>query len=279
MIQFLVLFFSFIFLAPATFAQAPVAGEAVAVQASELEKQTMSTARKLFEQKKFAEAIQEYNKISQKSDRYFLAVEEKAWSHLHLDQFDKALGEVRTLTSPALTGLVGTEPFLLQALTQLKICDYVGVFQTLKDFKATKKDQVAAVQEIAKKKRNAVSRQTLDQWVLNIQDWKKLGPALALMPQLFYHDVIMVRAAKAKNFIALENRLQELAIIENNENFRILQKLNLIEVESMQRVHIATEFDRKQGETIEKDKSDLVFEDSSEVWLDELDSYQATINR
>lgn len=258
---------------------ASLAQDAGLAAASASEKQIFKTARSLFEQKKFSEALVEYNKIPRSSDRYLLAVEEKAWSHMHLDQYDKALAEARTLTSPALTGLVGTEPFLLQALAQLKICDYVGVFGTLKDYKTLKKAQVEAIQQIAKNKRNSVSRQTLDAWVQNTDDWKKLGPALAQMPQLFYHDVIMVRAAKAKNFVALENRLQELAILENNENYRILQKLNLIEVESVQRVHIATEFDRKQGETLDKGSHDLVFKDSSEVWLDELDSYQATVNR
>lgn len=243
------------------------------------EQEILKKARQLFEQKKFSEALVEYSKITQKSDRYLLAVEEKAWSYLHLDQFDKALAHSRTLTSPALSGLVGTESFLLQALIQLKICDYVGVFQTLKDFKQQKRAQIEAVQLIAKNKRNSVSRQALDQWVLNPKDWKKLGASLNLMPQLFYHDTIMLRAAKAKNFIALESRLQEIATEENNENYRILQKLNLIEVESMQRVHMASNFDRKQGEVLEKGSHDLVFKDSQEIWLDELDSYQATVNR
>lgn len=268
------LIFSALLLSQASFAQ-----DASLASASSQDKEIMKTARTLFEQKKFNEALVEYNKISRSSDRYLLAVEEKAWSHMHLDQYDKALGEARTLTSSALSGLVGTEPFLLQALAQLKICDYVGVFNTLKEFKTLKKTQVEAVQQIAKTKRNSVSRATLDAWVQNTDDWKKLGPALAQMPQLFYHDVVMVRAAKAKNFIAMENRLQALAIQENNENYRIIQKLNLIEVESVQRVHIASNFDRKQGETLDKGSHDLVFKDSSEVWLDELDSYQATVNR
>ncbi len=247
--------------------------------AQESEQQIFKKARQLFEKKQFAESISEYNKITQGSDRYLLAVEEKSWAHLHLDQYDKALAGARTLTSPALSGLVGTEPYLLQAIAQLKICDYVAVFQTIKDFKQHKRAQVEAIQKIAKERRNTVSRQVLDQWILNPEDWKKLGPNLAQMPQLFYHDKEMLKSAKAKNFVAMEKRLQELAVFENNENYRILQKLNLIEVESIQRVHIASEFDRKQGETIEKGKDDLVFEDSDEIWLDELDSYQATVNR
>lgn len=250
-----------------------------ACYAEDSEQQTFKLARQLFEKKKFAEAIKEYEKIPQSSDRYFLAIEEKSWAHLHLDNIDKAIAGSRTLTSPALSGLVGAEPYLLQAISQLKICDYVAVFQTLKDFKQYKRAQVEAVQKIAKNKRNEVSRQVLENWMQNPSDWKRLGSALSQMPQLFYHDKTMLNAAKSQNMSLAEKRLQELATAENNENYRILQKLNLIEVESIQRVHIATEFNRKQGETLVKDKNDLVFEDSDEVWLDELDSYQATVNR
>jgi len=244
------------------------------------ERATFTEARKLFADKKFTQALELYNKIPPSSDRWLLAVEEKAWTLLHLDQYDKAWAEARTLTSPALNGLTGTEPFLLKALIELKICDYVGVFTTLKEFKAQKRGQVEAIQQIAKNGRNPVSRQVLEKWVLDTKNWKAIGPNLAFMPQLFYHDVVMLRAAQSKNFIAMEKRLQQLAVDENNENHRILQKLNLIEVESVQRVHIATKFDRVQGEKVEKGDYDLVFKDSqNEVWLDELNSYQAKVNR
>jgi hypothetical protein len=192
----------------------------------------------------------------------------------------KALAAARTLTSPALSGLTTTEPFLLRALVQLKLCDYVGVFQTLKDFRLQKRDQVIAIQQIAQTQRNPISTQTLQLWMNDTKNWKALGPNLAKMPQLFYTDSLMLAAAKAKSLSRLEKRLQQLAIVENNENHRILQKLNLIEVEGVQRVHIATQFNKKQGETLEKSDDDLVFKDSKEdVWLDELDNYQATVDR
>ncbi len=244
------------------------------------EQQTLSRARQLFEMKRFAEALVEYEKIPNSSDRYLVVLEEKAWTHIHLDQFDKALAHARTLTSTPLSGLTTSEPFLLRALVQLKICDYVGVFQTLKDFRAQKKSQITAIQEIAQTGHNSVSRQTLEKWSQNTSEWKTLGPALAQMPQLFYLDKSLTKSAKQKNMAKMEKRLKELAIFENNENFRILQKLNLIEVEGVQRVHIASQFDSKQGEHLDKGNDDLVFKDSKDdVWLDELDSYQATINR
>jgi hypothetical protein len=244
------------------------------------EQQTLSKARKLFEQKNFKEALVEYNKITAQSDRYLMVLEEKAWTYIHLDQMNKALAASRTLTSPSLSGLTTTEPFLLRALVQLKLCDYLGVFQTLKDFRTQKREQVVAIQDIAQKRQNSISRQTLEQWIKDTANWKSLGSNLAKMPQLFYTDSIMLAAAKAKNMSRLEKRLQQLAVIENNENHRILQKLNLIEVEGVQRVHIASQFNNKQGETLEKSDDDLVFKDSKDdVWLDELDSYQATVDR
>jgi hypothetical protein len=253
---------------------------ATALAKGSSEQQTLSKARQLFEKKNYKEALAEYDKITPQSDRYLMVLEEKAWTYIHLDQMNKALAASRTLTSPSLNGLTTTEPFLLRALVQLKLCDYVGVFQTLKDFRTLKRDQVIAIQELAKKQRNSISRQTLGLWIKNTANWKALGPNLAKMPQLFYRDSIMLSAAKAKDLKRLEKRLQQLAVIENNENHRILQKLNLIEVEGVQRVHIATQFNNKQGVTLEKSDDDLVFKDSEEdVWLDELDSYQATVDR
>jgi len=243
------------------------------------EQKNLNEARQHFEKQNWSKAIAEYNKIPETSDRYFLALEEKAWAYIHLDQLDKAIAITRTLTSPALVSLVGTEPYLLQAIAYLKLCDYVSVFQTLKEFKTHKRTQVEAVQQIAKKKKNGISDAALSVWMENPNDWKKIAPYLSQMPLLFYRDTKMQSAAKSNNKSLLMDRLQQLAIEENNENFRILQKLNLIEVESIQRVHIATEFSGKQGENIEKDKYDLVFKDTNEVWLDELDSYQATVNR
>jgi tetratricopeptide (TPR) repeat protein len=250
-----------------------------AVHAADSEKEIFTKARALFAQKKFPEALALYEKIPTSSDRYFLAIEEKAWAYMHLDQYDKAIAEAQTLTSPALTGLTSTEPFLLKAIIQLKICDYVAVFKTLKEFKAQKRLQVEAIQKLAKNGHNEVSRATLEKWMLDTKNWKAIGPQLAMMPQLFYHDIIMLREAKKKNISAMEKRLKALAVIDNNENFRILQKLNLIEVESVQRVHIASQFDRKQGEQIEKGAYDFTFKDDKEVWLDEINDYQATINR
>lgn len=251
----------------------------VASAMADTEQESFSKARALFEQKKFNEAIAIYDKIPVKSDRWLLAVEEKAWAYMRLDQYDKAIAEARTLTSPALNALTGTEPYLLKALIELKSCDYVAVFNTLKDFKSRKRSQIDAIQTLSKTGSNAVSGAVLDVWMQNPSDWKVLGANIGLMPQLFYKDVIMLRAADAKNKSAMTKRLKELAVVENNENFRILQKLNLIEVESVQRVHIATQFNAKQGEKIERGEHDLVFDDTDEVWLDEIGSYQATINR
>jgi len=246
--------------------------------AEDSDKATLSKARDLFEKKQFNEAILEYNKIPKSSDRWLLAIEEKAWAYMHLEQYDKAWAEARTLTSPALTGLTTTEPFLLRALTELKMCDYLAVFQTLKDFKQLKRMQIEAIQQLAKNGRNAVSHATLEKWMQKPEDWKAIGPFLPQMPQLFFHDEIMLRAAAAKNMPAMERRLQELAKTDNNENYRILQKLNLVEVESIQRVHMESKFTGTQG-GVKPSKDDLVFDDNkNDVWVDELNSYQAKVS-
>ena len=138
--------------------------------------------------------------------------------------------------------------------------------------------QIEAIQQIAKNGRNAVSHATLEKWMQKPEDWKAIGPFLPQMPQLFFHDEIMLRAAAAKNMPAMEHRLQELAKIDNNENYRILQKLNLVEVESIQRVHMESKFTGTQG-GVKPGTDDLVFDDNkNDVWVDELNSYQAKVS-
>jgi hypothetical protein len=243
------------------------------------EQKIMREARTSFENKKFEQAVSLYAKIPTSSDRWFLAVEEKAWAYMRMDQYDKALAELKTLTSPVFAGLVGTEPFLMKALIYLRSCDYVGVFDSLKEFKTLKKNQLAAIQNLAKTGANEASGAAMQKWMQNPDDWRKLGPDLNSLPLLFFHDREMLRLAKSKDLGGLQRRLQDLAKVDQADNFRVVQKLNLIEIEAIQRVHLATKFDRVQGAKVERDADDLVFKDDGDVWIDELNSYRAQLDR
>lgn len=85
----------------------------------------------------------------------------------------------------------------------------------------------------------------------------------------------------AKAMTRLQKRLQVLARRENDENFKMLQKLNLIEVETIQRVHADLHADPntyKKGQFADINQDQLEFPDDGNPWMDELDKYQTRVN-
>lgn len=259
------------------FAMTILSGSAFALSEEQV---VFTQARTLFEQQKYEDAIKLYDRVPAKSDRWLLAVEEKAWAHIQLKQYDKAIALAHTLTSPAFNAMTSTEVYLLRALVELKLCDYQAVFRTLKTFKVQKRSQVESLQKLAKTGRNEFSGEALTKWIENANKWQQMGPLLAHMPQLFFRDEKMVDAAAHRDMNGMTKRLQELAKMDHNENYRTLQKMNLIEIEAVQRAHIETKLADKQGEPGDRSDDELVFKHSNnDQWLDEVNSYEATVNR
>lgn len=277
------------------------------------DRRAMEKGRELFSQNKFNEAIAAYNQVSKDSDFWLESIEEKAWSYVRLNELNKALAQTKTLMSPVFNSVVGTEPFFLQSLANLKICDYKGVLETHRLFKDSQRARIKEMQNLADHGTSA----TLDSAVSKIKTIpvriSDLGNDVKLLPRLFYRDreflkdVLRIKMADAAlpvlkanasdktvskaisqleanqktARIGLQERMKHLAQTETNENFKMLQKLNLIEVETIQRVHIDQGADKKAYEKSEGTKAgayDLVFEDDGHPWIDELDKYQVQTN-
>ena len=86
-------------------------------------------------------------------------------------------------------------------------------------------------------------------------------------------------AASAKQ--DLQERVKALAQTETDENFKIVQKLNLIEIETIQRIHADRELDKNsytKGKFKQASVDDMVFPDDGQPWMDELDKYQVRVN-
>ncbi len=226
------------------------------------DKQNLDKARDLFAAGKYDEALALYNKIPRGSTYWLNAVEEKGWTYFRQENYEKALAQTKTLLAPQFAEISNSEAFFLQSLTQLKICDYKSVFETNQTFKDKQKARVMEVQNLAKKGWNDSLTQVLkkaDKFPLTLDD---MGEAVQRLPLLIYKDIEFQKQAlrfkasekaiaatdnaslKAslekendKAFRALKERVQELAQNETDENFKIIQKLNLIEVEAIQRVH------------------------------------------
>jgi hypothetical protein len=75
----------------------------------------------------------------------------------------------------------------------------------------------------------------------------------------------------------MKTRLQKLATEETNDNVKVVQKLNLVEVEAIQRLHADVDLDKKlfvKGDYKKTTSDQLVFLDDGRPWIDELDKYE-----
>lgn len=265
-------------------------------------KSVVKIAREQFARGQYDDAIKNYNKVPRGTSQWLSAVEERGWAYFRQDEYEKALAQTKTLLAPQFAEIIPSEAFFLQSLTQLRICDYKGVFETHQIFKEKQKDRIAAIQDLAKNGWNkdletALSR--IDKFPLSL---KEMGPTAKRLPLNLHRDKEFQRQAfifkvtqhamnksqhagvtksldylNGKSFSALKNRVQALARLEAEENFKIVQRLNLIEVDAIQRVHtdfnLADEhYEKTDFKKVGTDK--LVFMDDGRPWIDELDKYE-----
>lgn len=265
-------------------------------------KKKMSEARALFAKGDFAGAEKLYNQIPKGSDQWLEAVEERGWAHFQRDNYEKALAQTKTLLSPQFQGAVNTEAFFLQSLSQLRICDYEGILTTHKTFKDKHRNRIVEIQNLSTSGVNEALRAVIKQAEKFPLKFEEMGDNVTKLPLLFYRDIefqkllLKIKVAQAaisvipdtsplkSRYIALSdesttkliNRVKVLADRENTENSRMIQKLNLIEVEAIQRIHTDMKLgsDSYKGGKFKKVSDDqLIFMDDGQPWIDELDKF------
>lgn len=270
-------------------------------------KEKLEMARKLFAKKQFEKSLELYNQVPKNSPYWFEAVEEKGWNYYRQNDSEKALAQSKTLLSPQFAEVVGTEAYFLQSLTQLRICDYKGIFATHKMFKEKQKSRIVEVQKLAASGMNEAFAKIItsaDQFPLVT---KELGDSFLHLPTLYYKDLdlqsqllrfkvsqkaleilktqdssmVKVQASLNKmnqdSFKKMKLRLALLAQKETKENSKIIQKLNLIEVEAIQRIHIDMALSKdiySKGQFKQPKEDQLVFMDDGRPWIDELDKFE-----
>lgn len=293
-------------------------GRALAVQ-NPKDRQTMTRARLAYKAGRFDEAIRLYNEIPKSSDSWLEAVEEKGWAYLLKKDTEKALAQTKTLLSPTFLPIVGAEPFLLQTLSQLRVCDYNEILKTNKTFKDSQRTRLMSLQDIADGKGSPALDAAIKKVKTFPMKFTEIGEEAKLLPRLFYRDIEVQRAilrlkmAEAglpilqgavaehktkfktlstqaiarlqananKARLQLAQRIKALAQAEIDESFLVIQRLNLIEVETIQRVHADQKLDRNlyaKGQFARASQDQMVFPDDGHPWIDELDKYQVQVN-
>jgi hypothetical protein len=273
-------------------------------------KDAMKQARTVYAKGNYDEAIRLYNEIPRGNDYWMNAVEEKGWAYFRQDDFEKSLAQTKTLLSPQLSETANSEAYLLRSLSLLKICDYKEIFANHQNFKEKQKAKILEIQNLAETGYNDTFKTVIlksEQFPL---DAKELGDGVKHLPTLFFKDKELQKqllrfkmTAKAQTLIEqdanlnspkllakvdslntealkqLKNRMKVLAQEETNANFKIIQKINLVEVEAIQRVHAdqeLTDSSFKKSNFKKTNEDQLVFMDDGNPWIDELDKFEVS---
>lgn len=241
----------------------------------------LTQARAQYQDKNYAGAIATYSKIPQSSDLWIVAIEERAHTQGRSGKYEKALADLTTLFSPVFEPVLGPEAYFTAAITYLRLCQYSKVFETLNLFKERMKIRINDLTNVANGKADGfilTASQNLRSKGYNSISYAKIANFL---PSSFHLDFTVrdqiQKSSNGMNSFVLLSRVAQLANEDLSEIKSNLNKLQLVEAEVMQRIHLAEKANGNKRNSLGQFKAEdnqLFFPYNGEVWIDELDTYQ-----
>lgn len=239
----------------------------------------LTAARLLYQNGYFDAAIRYNQKVSKAGDYWLEAQEEMAWAFIRKGEPQNALAVTKTLTQPVFKGQVGAESHFVQALAQLKVCDYPGVVKSLKLFPELFKERTVSLKKLSQEASNPLVAKV----VTDVRDkkikWEDLGKDAFGLPRWIHRDQKLRDFSVAQGVLESESqvaellyskslaqtglqatfekykstlltraqtartatfgRVEELAKTEVQETEKILAKMHIIEAELIQQVSMA----------------------------------------
>lgn len=275
-------------------------------------------ARVLYQRNRLNEAIDSYTLIPKSSEFWLDAIEERAWAHLRLGNYDKARSDITTLLASTFKDYANAEAYVLAAITNLRICDYPRILEDSRKFKEW---HIARIQEMESLADKGVNKEIIN--ILNKMDetgadLSAAAGKLASLPRMALRSVDFVQPINTRTQLIKEIRraqelkgrlevmggsqklnqlvewagrqaqslrtkslreLKSLAAQEVKDYRVIVNKLKLAEVEVIHRMNVDESLQGKRGELgeVSQGRDVLVFPFVEEVWVDELDNYQARV--
>lgn len=238
----------------------------------------LEQARKLYAQNKLSQAVQLYSQISAESDFWLEAIEERAWSFTREGQYEMALADLLSITSPVLSPQIGPETYILSALVSLKVCNYKDVASKIQLFKKRMLPRVSNLEQITSESLPTSFLKLIPQITNESLTATVLGHTADLYPRYFFRDQQLISNLKNKDFNLAAVRLNLLAKEDLKDIEVNLKKIKLIEVELIQNV-ILSERNQSNLKNLKFSKTDskntIVFPvTNDEVWLDEVGQFQ-----
>ncbi len=244
----------------------------------------MTKARLLYQDGDVRSALKVFEQVPSDSDWWIESLEERAWGHLRIGEHGLALAQLNTLKAPMFKPLVGPEPYFLTGLIHLRVCDYPKVFDSIKTFKTEYRDRLVAIQNLANVGQTENSLKALTKLqsgaltLHTIISEANYLPRFLLRDREFIQHMENSKKGNTKSLTLAGLRLKALAERDVKEMSEILKKMQLLEAEVIQRIHIAEKPKGRAHRSVEIPKGEevLMFNDTGEFWLDELDRYHVS---
>ncbi|MCB0361147.1 MAG: hypothetical protein KDD35_00405, partial [Bdellovibrionales bacterium] len=241
----------------------------------------ITQARAYYQNKDYEKAIEAYSQIPQSSDYWLTAREERAHTQGRLGQYEKAIADFTTLFSPVFQDSIHPEVYFTASLTYLRLCQYSKVVALLNEFKKKMKIRVSQLTELKDGKSDALAMKAVDSLKNKEYNLVSYAQWASSLPRAFHQDFIIrdqiVKFPSSQLSPKIKARLSQLAQQDLDDIKTVLTKLQLVDAEVMQRIHLAEQVknNRRQSMgTFNAGKDQLYFPFNGEVWIDELDAYQ-----
>lgn len=168
---------------------------------------TMTAARLLFQNGFLDAASKYYEKVPKSSDYWFDAQEEMAWAQVRKGEPQNAIAITKTLVAPAFQSQVGPEPYFLRALSQLKVCDYPAVVETLNVYRERFKPRAAELAKLAEAANTPAVVRLVERMKKGATKLTDLGPDAALLPRFVTRDSALVQNVQTEKALEAEAKL------------------------------------------------------------------------
>lgn len=240
----------------------------------------MTAGRLFYQLGQLDKAKKFYNEVPKTSDYWLESVEEKAWAEVRRNDYDKALSHMETLMVPLFAPQIGPESYFLKTFVDIKICDYRDLFSTLKLFSKNIKPRAAALESLVENPNSEFVNTVLSKIKTKDIKQEKLGELAQKLPRYFWRDRKLQNHVINGEMPEARKRLASLAEDDLKEIKKNLKKMQIVEVEAIQRMYLAeksTQSDPKDKPSY--DNHTMTFPKSEEVWLDEVDKMQVQTSR
>lgn len=276
---------------------------------------SLTRGRLLFGRGELEAALVEYQKIPRGDDYWFQAMEEIAWVHMRKAEYEKAISQVKNITLPLWSPFISAEPYFVQALANLRICNYLEVFKSTQLMRQRLRDRSKSLEELMSNQWTNAAKKTLDKIDQAGNSTTEFQTHIQQLPPLFWRDqefnrwaevrfaainemkVVekvqketlgqsaqwdqVVQSANSRAEMAkrkLFKRWQDLAALELKDMKHIVQKMHIAEAQVIQNMYMADENQKARNtRKIQKSQDDLVFPVDDEVWIDEVGHYKVEV--